>query len=671
MKRALGISALLLWLGLAPTVAEATVTTIYDIQMGLFEVGEEVTVEGVVVTATGRFGFFIQELDPHPTWGRMNSGIWVYTNGDHLGNVARGDVVDVTGAYEEYFDFSEIDVFNAPPCGQGVNCWFQVTGTAEIPEPVEVTCADVSTGGPFAEAYESVLIKVLDDDPVNPNLWAGLPNQFDEWYVYEDGVGAGDSLMVDSYSADPFGDFDYEIPPAGTELEFVGGILTYSYGNFKIAPRSCPDDLGMPCKPNLRGVWAYDHEQVDVLFAVAVDEASASNTSNYDFDSGLAVLAAGRDAQNPKLVHLTTEPMNPGEVDIAYVSGVLSDGDLVMMDDAEYTFAQGLTTIYATQYVDDLLTDDSDYLDIVVTTTGRVTQVAGNYYFLQEGDAGPFEHLYARVARSGNLEVGDSVKVAGRIQEYFGSTYLSFTPGVQLYERLGEATAPVVAVDVTAEEIIYNCDDEGVGFQVGPNDNRAEPWEDALVYLGQPAYVDSVDGAAQFGEWYLIVAPDSAATDLITDANDDGLLVNYFPTVGDTVMMKGILRYEFGEYNIVPRRDRDIELIHNNATGTGVEELPTSLGRALLGQNQPNPFASATQIAFRLDAPARQVDVEIFDVTGAKIRTLISGLALRAGPYVAPWDGLNEAGQPVSAGTYFYRLSVDGRTQSKQMILTR
>ncbi len=671
MKRASSITMLLLVLGSALSVARAVPTTIYQIQMGAHAVGSEVSISNVVVTATGRFGFFVQEQTPHPTWGRMNSGIWVFTNGTHLGNVVRGDVVNVTGFYDEYFNFSEIDVYHSP-CGQSVYCAYNVVTTAPVPDPVVVHAADVNTAGPFAEAYESVLIKVVDDDPAHPKLFAGPPDQFDEWFVCEDGVGLGDCLLVDSYSADPFGDFDYEIPPEGTQLDYVAGILVFNYGNFKIAPRSCPDDLGMPCRPNLRGVWAYDSQRIDVLFAVPVDLTSSQQAIHYDFDSGLPVLSAQRDAQDHRLVHLTTGPQTPGAVDIAYVSGVLSEGAQTMMEDGEYTFAQGLTPIYNLQYVDDLLQDDSDYRDIVVTTTGRVTQVAGNYYFVQEGAAGPFQHLYIRVAQDGTFGVGDSVRVAGAIREYYGATYLSFQPGIVLCENLGDATRPVIVTNVTADQIIYNADNEGPGLQVGPNDNAPEPWEDALLRLNEPAYLDSVDGAAGlYGEWWLLVSPDSAAVDLINEANAGGQYVRYRPTVGDTAIVAGILRYEFGEYHLVPRTDADIELLWNNAIGTAVGEQPAAPARARMAQNQPNPFGAATRIAFRLEADARAVDVEVFDVAGALVRTLLRGAPLPAGPCVATWDGRSDQGAPVAAGTYFYRVTVDGRSESKQMVVLR
>ena len=420
MKWANCIFAVALGLAAAAPIATATVTTIWEIQMGAFQEGDEVTVENVVVTGSGRFGFFVQETSPHPLYQWMNSGIWVYTDGAHLGIVQRGTLVNVTGAYAEYFDFSEIDIIH-DPCGTGYECSFEVVGTGTVPDPVEVAITDVNNSGPFAEAYESVLIKVdIGDD----QLWAGQPDSYGEWWLFTDGVHMGDSLHVESYSSDPQGDFDYELPDEGDMITFVAGILTYSYSSYKIAPRDCEGDLGMDCPPNLRGMWAYDNAQVDVYFAVDVEQASAEDVANYEFDSGLDVLAATRDATNYRMVHLTTAAQTPGTVDIGYVYEVLSTQG-VQMADGEYTFTQGITPIYDIQHVTDPLLDDSPYMDIVVTTAGRVAFVEGNYYFLQEGDAGPYKHLYGRVAASGELAVGDSIKFAGRVREYFGSTQVS------------------------------------------------------------------------------------------------------------------------------------------------------------------------------------------------------------------------------------------------------
>jgi hypothetical protein len=639
----------------APALAE--VTTIYDIQSGLggFTPGiDELTVEEVVVTASGRFGFFVQEVDPRPGTGRMYAGIWVFTYGDHLGFVKRGDLVNVTGIYDEYFDFSELDVTHSNCSG---DCGWEIVGTATVPDPVEVAITDINDTGLFNEAYESVLVRV----DINDNeLFAGEPNQYDEWQLWTDGVGVGDFLWMDAYSADPEGEFDYPLPSQGDVLEFAAGVLTYSYGSFKLAPRNCTEDLGIACPPELRGLWPTSNNTIDVLFAVDVDLASAENPNAYFFDSGLFCLSAERDAVNHRLVHLTTEEMIPGLVDIAYIEGVLSEGDLVMMPDAEFTFSQGITTIEQIQTVADLVFDDSVYLGVIVSTTGRVTAVENQYYYLQQADAGPFKHLYVRVAKTGEMAVGDSVMVAGRVDEYFGGTNLRFAPGVQYFENLGPASDPVVVTAVTVYDVVYNCDDDD---ESGPSDNRAEPWEWALVRL-EPAALDSIPLVSQqFGEWYLLVDPDTALVDFTDDLNG---FMNYPAfTPGDSIRITGILAYDY-DYKIRPRSIDDVQVLYT----TSVEDLPPS-HPALLMQNSPNPFARNTSIVFQLPEAAGSVTIEIYDVTGARVQRLLAGQALEAGVHVVPWQGVNDAGLPMPSGNYFYRLSVDGQSRSKQMLLLK
>lgn len=651
----------LLALAVLPASAMAVVTTIYNIQLGYHAINDQVTVENVVVTGSGRFGFFIQEVNPHPVWGRMYSGIWVFTNGSHLGLVRRGDLVNVTGAYAEYFNFSEIDVYHAP-CGTQYSCSYEVVGAASVPAPVGVRIADVNNIGPYNEAYESVLIRV---DSADNTLFSRAPDAYDEWYIGTDPQqypGVGDSILVDLYSADPEGDFDYTIPEEGTQLSYLQGMLVYNYSAFKIAPRNCPEDMGMACPPELRGLWAYSNTRVDLSFAVNVDEASAENEANYSFDSLLPVLSADRDDTNHRIVHLTTGPQTPGRVDVAYVEGVLSETGLVPMPPAEMTFAQGLTSIYAIQYVDDPVQDESPYYNIVCTVTGRVAAVEGNYYFLQEGDAGPYKSLYVRVARTGDLAVGDSVKVAGRVTEYYYSTYLSFTPGVQLYENLGPASSPVVTTDLPPTDLLYDSYNNG---------NLTEAWEDALVRIAPtplvPAYVDSVNGeSALYGDWWLLYGAslaDSCRTDIIHPLNGDGE-IHYRPTPGDSIIVTGICRYEYNIYRVVPRSQGDIEIIFGAGVG---DDTALPAGQKLL-TNRPNPFAATTAINFRLNSDAAAVSLEIFDVTGACVRHLLRSVPLQAGAHALSWDGRDDGGAPMAAGGYFYRLTVDGRSEARQMI---
>ncbi|MGH7726179.1 MAG: FlgD immunoglobulin-like domain containing protein [Candidatus Eiseniibacteriota bacterium] len=94
-------------------------------------------------------------------------------------------------------------------------------------------------------------------------------------------------------------------------------------------------------------------------------------------------------------------------------------------------------------------------------------------------------------------------------------------------------------------------------------------------------------------------------------------------------------------------------------TNVGGEPVPVPVVPASFALDPafPNPTAGRTTIAFRLPA-ASTVALEIYDVRGARVRSLLAG-AMPAGPHAVDWDGLGEDGSRVPPGLYFYRLTAD------------
>ena len=88
-----------------------------------------------------------------------------------------------------------------------------------------------------------------------------------------------------------------------------------------------------------------------------------------------------------------------------------------------------------------------------------------------------------------------------------------------------------------------------------------------------------------------------------------------------------------------------------------------------LHANYPNPFNPSTAIRYQL-AAASQVRLELYDVLGQKVRTLVHEVQ-PAGYYQVAWDSLNEAGAPVAAGVYFYRLQAGDFTQVRKLLLLK
>ena len=98
-----------------------------------------------------------------------------------------------------------------------------------------------------------------------------------------------------------------------------------------------------------------------------------------------------------------------------------------------------------------------------------------------------------------------------------------------------------------------------------------------------------------------------------------------------------------------------------------IASLPTEIE---LSQNYPNPFNPQTTIEFALKS-TQDVRLEVYNVTGQKVITLLDGLA-QAGINSIVWDGRDGSGQQTASGIYFYRLTAeDGQCQTKKMVLLK
>lgn len=88
-----------------------------------------------------------------------------------------------------------------------------------------------------------------------------------------------------------------------------------------------------------------------------------------------------------------------------------------------------------------------------------------------------------------------------------------------------------------------------------------------------------------------------------------------------------------------------------------------------LYSNYPNPFNPITTISFDLPV-ASHVKLEIYNLLGQRIVTLIDGSRV-AGQHQVIWNGLDNVGNSVASGVYFYRLTKDNYAVTKKMVLLR
>jgi hypothetical protein len=138
------------------------------------------------------------------------------------------------------------------------------------------------------------------------------------------------------------------------------------------------------------------------------------------------------------------------------------------------------------------------------------------------------------------------------------------------------------------------------------------------------------------------------------------------------------------EFNVANNIPADFEL-----TNVMINDEPYSSSRSTLAvsgaanvntsgfaveQNMPNPFvlsnSALTTIRFNL-ATAQNVTVRVYDMLGKEVRSLVNDQTFAAGANSLNWDGRDNAGSIVAAGTYYYQLTAGENTQTVKMQVAR
>ncbi len=117
-----------------------------------------------------------------------------------------------------------------------------------------------------------------------------------------------------------------------------------------------------------------------------------------------------------------------------------------------------------------------------------------------------------------------------------------------------------------------------------------------------------------------------------------------------------------------------IGLFMNQSNGAGIygfnsvigiqpvtNEIP---GEFALHQNYPNPFNPATNIEFAIPKSSF-VRLAVYDMLGREIE-ILANENLKAGAYKTDWNASN-----YTSGVYFYKLTSEGFTETKRMILLK
>lgn len=92
-----------------------------------------------------------------------------------------------------------------------------------------------------------------------------------------------------------------------------------------------------------------------------------------------------------------------------------------------------------------------------------------------------------------------------------------------------------------------------------------------------------------------------------------------------------------------------------------------------LMQNTPNPFNMSTRITYEvptLQQGSAPIKLMVYNAQGQEVKTLVNERR-SAGRYTVNWDGRDNAGNYVSSGVYFYKMTAGSVVLTKKLAVTK
>ena len=630
-------------------------------------IGGTVVVRGTVVGGSTDLGMIFVQDDTAPWSGIMLRG------DESIRGLVTGQDVTVTGVVEERFNVTTV----------GSAVLTTDHGTAAVPAPVELTTGVFETivvtdGTPAAEQWEGMLTKFSNLSVTSSNADDPSGN-FGEVLVDD---GSGDMRVDDSgtwkamYTNDPTQTGKIFLA-VGTTIESITGVMYFSFNFYKLEPRTETDlvNVGEAVNPPVISKLARDKgiptssDQVTVTCEV-VD-------SNTDGTIAAVKVFYGTEGGNAMSVDMTYDAgstvatgviptMTDGDVVWYYIEATDNDNDVATYPaDLNgplpfFIVRDGNIRIRDIQYTPYSDGRSGSVGSKNISTRGVLTAGSNIGMFFIQDDTNPWSgmQIFSSNIKNEGLNPGDDISVSGTVDERFGITQLK---DVVIVENHGNVAIPdaVVLQTGTYENAV-----------TPDGDPSAEPFEGMLVKFENLTVTSTnadAPAGSNFGEFLAtdgtgdMRIDDAGTWDNVytTDSSDTGLIYLKPGTTIDGV--QGIMYFSFNNWKLEPRDEDDFDNVV-----TTIEFIPSVANDVTLHQNYPNPFRveSGTTISFDLPRQA-QVSLRLYDMGGRMVASLLEGTQL-AGSY-----NVRTALSALPAGTYIYRLLVDGVAQSARMTIIR
>ncbi len=165
------------------------------------------------------------------------SGIFIRARtGDGVSAWKRGDSIHITRAYVyERFGVTYLSDIVYQKVDSGRALYPPVT-TAHIDSLA-------ANAMPYSEQFEGMLLEFAPAYVIDTNADAAISRNYGEWTIHTDSTATA-GLRVDDFSGAIPPNFNVDSLAPGQRLDWIRGILFYSFGNFKLIPRNLNDIAG-------------------------------------------------------------------------------------------------------------------------------------------------------------------------------------------------------------------------------------------------------------------------------------------------------------------------------------------------------------------------------------------------------------------------------------------
>ena len=251
-----------------------TEVTIEDIQKGLYEVGQTVTLKDVVVSSPSNYyGFYITTANGGPFSGLF---VYYYFNTAVSLNIAQGDILTITGEVWEYPDTCDDNIDNDgdllvdsddPDCSNGGQeeslSDFQTMTEIKLLNPNDI----VKTGELDTELPITIVDSAILADPVQAEEYEGVLLRMEDVTVTSEVNSDGRWSVDDIWIDDVFG-IEPGLVNVGDGFEYVQGIFHFS-SEIQLVPRF---DSDLKVDQNIDGdkcIWDVSPDELVITESMA------------------------------------------------------------------------------------------------------------------------------------------------------------------------------------------------------------------------------------------------------------------------------------------------------------------------------------------------------------------------------------------------------------------